>query len=535
MDGQAFLSGLRGFGDGWRFGREMVEGDAEDRRARAATLSAQQEAMAKSMDSKRKAEMDAWKERNKDDRARAQRELTARRYTQLGEQSDRDYALNKERYGLEEQRYTDAAPTREQQLRRLKYDNARAEAEQTKRVADDEYVQGAQAELKDFQSYWDGKLDEGKATRWDSVMGIAATDPRPAREALQDLLPKSAALMQQGQLDAVAQLWASPQGKTAMAAWEPAYKASVGSTVEGGNYVIQDVNPNRLEMNPDGRGAAMILDVSIAPSNAFRTQLEAQMAKATTPEERARIERQLAPSTYQAPLTQGRVAVAEGGQPRIFTADEFAQGLSSLDKRVAFHQQNPEAVEKLRRRLLARASGKDMTSGLAAEAKLEGDFMQEAAKQEDQRIARGNLDVRERGLNLKRVGTGAGNGSVKAKLEAIERATRIPKIKDKETDEWFYDPELVEHRNAVTAKATDLILQDNAISVEDALRQADAAVPMPKSAVDQKLASLMERTPPAAPAEQGLSPTGNIDGMRIRNPKTGQEMVLRNGAWMPVR
>jgi len=539
MNGNSMMGGVNGFMQGWRFGREMVEGDELDRKARAAAIAAQEASSANAFTEMAKYDRDQLKEQGRADRANASLEETRAYHRQLGSNADREFGLRQNQFDQSKTQYEAGAPMREAQLANEQLKNQETQLKVQKSKEDDAYIKARQTDLKEFEDYWSGKLAPDRTKAWDATIGIAAQDPRPAKAALQSILPKAAELMKQGRLDDVRSLWASPEGKQAMSAWAPAYQSSKGSTVEGGRYVIQDVQPNRLEPVNGGQGMAMILDVGIAPSKQFAEELTRQRAAAKTPEEIARIDRQLAPSTYQAPLTEGRVAVSDGGQPRIFSREEFAAGISNLNKRIAFHEQNPKVVEDLRRRLLARASGTGVSDSLKAEAKLEGDMYQEQARLVDQDLKRQGLDLRIQAQKDKASGKDNSLQVIKMKQAGVDKATQLPKTWDAENGLWKVDPELVTRRNGVNARAKDIISENPSISITDALKQADSEAPSPQSEVDRRMADIFQQqSKQAAPAEQGMSSTGNIDGMTravVGPDGKSATAVFRNGGWVIQR
>lgn len=536
MNGNNMLGGIGGFMQGWRYGRELVEGDENDRKLRAAQLASEEAAAAESRKEQAKTDREAIKQQAKNEQFRITSEQTAARDASNNANAQANLAISAGRLGLDNTHYIEGAPMRAAQLTNEEWKNKEAQLRTEKAQTDDRFVADSRRDLEEFDQWTrgDSAMAPEHAARWDTMFGIAAQDPKPAMAALQKILPQSAELFKQGNLQGISQLWGSPEGKVAMEAWAPAYKTSIGKTVEGGRYTIQDVNPNRLEMA--NNGVAMILDVSIAPSKQFAEELTRQRAAAKTPEEIARIDRQLAPSTYQAPLTEGRVAISDGGKPRIFTQQEFAKGISNLQQRLAFHQQHPDQVDKIRRRLLARASGSGVSDALKAEASLDKELIIEQAKVEDQAMRAKGLDLQERGLNMR--ANGRDNPAVKLNqtLASIDRSTNMA-TRDTTVDgeRQSVSRELLDFHSKVNTKARDLAMQDPTLSAEQAIQRAWDMVEMPQSEVDKKIAGIRASQTAPTPAAQGMSPTGNIDGMtrQVIGPNGERfSVVLRNGQWV---
>ncbi len=524
MNGNSMAGGVGGFMTGWRFGREMVEGTEADRQARAQALAAQEEAIAKRAAEERKITLEGIKLSRKDTIAQRTKEQTDAWHATLDENADASRTLQQERLNAENTRYQEGAPLRQQQLEFAKLRQQEAALKAEKQKDDAAYREAASQELKDFDQWRTGDpaLDPARARSWDTLANIVVQDPKPALAALQQILPQSAELYKAGNLKGISELWASPAGKTAMQAWAPAYRTAIGKPVEGGNYVIQDINPNRLEMAGDG--VAMILDVGIAPSPAFAEQLTRQRAQATTPEAIARIDRQLAPSTYQAPLTEGRVPVGEGGQARIFTQAEFAAGVSNLQQRLAFHEQHPEEVAKVRRRMQAAASGAGRSEGMKAKVALDNTLIQEQLRQQDQVLRQEGLAQRQAGTAGRDKGT-----ELNRKFAAVDKATGLA-IRDtfKDDARQSVSREVMDYQQALNLRAKDLLTRQPGLGLEEAFQQAEALTPLPESEIDKKMAGLRGRLP----AKPEPSATGHIDGARQQNPVTGEVVVLRNGQWV---
>jgi hypothetical protein len=540
MNGNSMLGGVGGFMTGWRFGREMVEGDDQDRKARAATLAAQEEAATKAIEGRRKIDMEAYKEQGKNNRYEAGLKQTQIRDGNNNANAEANIALAAGGLGLRNAEWNAGAPMRDAQYQNEQLKNEEARLRTQKQQADAAYVDERRKDVDEFEKWTrgDASMDPERASRWDTVFRIATQDPKPAMAALQKLLPQAAELMKQGKLEDVSRLWGSPEGKVAMQAWEPAYKTAVGKPVEGGRYVIQDAQPNRLEMVDAGdkKGPVMILDVSIAPSKQFAEELTRQRAAAKTPEEIARIDRQLAPSTYQAPLTEGRVPIGEGGKPRVFTQEEFAKGVSNLQQRLAFHEQHPDEIAKIRRRLLARASGTGISDSLKAEAAMDNTLIQEELKRQDQAMRQEGLGLKREGLALKRAGKDNTGSDLNRKFSAVDNATRLATRDtfNQDGDRQSVSRELLDYQQQLNIRTKDVLSRNPELGIEQAFEQAKGLTPLPESEVDKQMANIRQQfsaQPPAQP--QGMSPTGNIDGLTATNPTTGQKMVLRNGRWQP--
>jgi hypothetical protein len=529
------LGGVQGFMSGWRFGQEMVEGTEADRKTRAAAVAAQQEAAAKSAAERHKFALEAYKQGQMNTRAEQNRTMTQRRYDDINANAEADRAVRVGGLALDNTRYKEGAPMREEQFQNERLKNEEARLRTQKQQADAAYVDERRKDADEFDKWarGDASMDPERASRWDTLAGIAAQDPKPALAALQKILPQSAELYKAGNLKGISEVWGSPEGKVAMQAWAPAYKTAVGKPVEGGRYVIQDINPNRLEMAGDG--IAMILDVNIAPSKPFAEELTRQRAAAKTPEEIARIDRQLAPSTYQAPLTEGRVPVGEGGRARIFTQEEFSKGVSNLQQRVAYHEQHPDEVAKMQRRLLARASGSSISDSLKAEVAMDNAMIQEQLKAQDQALRKEGFDLKKRGQDMKAAGKGGSTAVLNRKFASVDAATKLA------TRDTFPDGErqsvsreILDYQQQLNIRTKDVLSQNPELSLEEAFKQAADLTPQPQSEVDTRMAALANRMRTGSPAPaQGMSPTGNVDGTRLRNPTTGAVVVFRNGQWVP--
>ena len=520
MNGNSMLGGVSGFMSGWQFGREMVEGDDGDRKARAALQEEQAKAAIAATAERGKFDRDWMKEDRKDTRYGAGLAVTQARDANTAKNNDRNFDLNQKRFGLDARRYEEGAPMRDAQYQNEQLKNEEARLQAQKRQADADYMQQVRQDQTEFEKWsrGDADLTPDRASRWDTMFGIAAQDPKPAMAALQKLLPQAAELMKQGKLEDVSRLWGSPEGKVAMQAWEPAYKTAVGRPVEGGRYVIQDAQPNRLEMVDAGdkKGPVMILDVSIAPSKQFAEELTRQRAAAKTPEEIARIDRQLAPSTYQAPLTEGRVPIGEGGKPRVFTQEEFAKGVSNLQQRLAFHEQHPDEIAKIRRRLLARASGSGISDSLKAEAAMDNTLIQEELKRQDQAMRQEGLGLKREGLALKRAGKDNTGSDLNRKFSAVDNATRLATRDtfNQDGDRQSVSRELLDYQQQLNIRTKDVLSRNPELGIEQAFEQAKGLTPLPESEVDKQMANIRQQFSTQPPAQsQGMSPTGNIDGM----------------------
>ena len=516
MNGLAMLGGLNGFREGFRFGRELVEGTEDERKSRLAAEQAQNEMAGKAMADRRKTAFEA-----------AKFDELQKYHAGLQDNANRGLNVQEANLGLNQRRYDEGAPQREATLTNTGLQTDRLERERAEQLQHQAWREGAAKKQQELDEVLNGRGTPEAVARWAPTLGLVAQDAPAARDKLNNLVAQSQQLAQQGKVPEADALWSTPEGRDALnAAWGPLIKRPVGQITEGGKYVIKDVSPTGLIRDPNGNRLGVNLEVTRGPTPEYKRQLEGVLASNASPEQKAEAQRELQDSKYTAPLTNERTPVAQGGTIRYFTPQDFAQGVSMIDRLATEQERDPEKFNRIRGRVAAIASGKTREESNAKLLQYD-----EAARDDDAKAA--DLKLREERLALDKEKNA--NGAVgkdqtltrqRMTMGAWEKLTKVPFTKNAE-DEYKQDPVELERMNKIRMKGYDLIRNsDGNISLEEVMKKAKEGLPSSASEV-------------RAPVDD-IAGFGNTTPSQRRTPEhtatdaNGQKMGWFGDHWEPM-
>ena len=113
-----------------------------------------------------------------------------------------------------------------------------------------------------------------------------------------------------------------------------------------GRQVVRGTELLRMVRHPGDNKIGFEVMVQPGPSPQRATEIETAL-KTASPQEAEALQAELNPPAYRAMLTNDRVPVAQGGEPRWFGPDELQKAIYGLGKVVELHQNNPDFAVKM--------------------------------------------------------------------------------------------------------------------------------------------------------------------------------------------
>ena len=387
MNGRNMLAGLQGAMDGFRWGREIMGDTPEDRATRAAQVAAESKAAAQ----ERKQQQDLYKFNTQEARLKSQAEETER-HNQVGEANAAgNLGLNNARLKTEQEHYADGAAKRQA-------DQMIAEDTLAQKQEAANYRRGAQESLGTFSAIMDGSATPEQVAQAKRFFPTLVQDAATNSAKLKELFGRAAPYVQAGNFKAADDLMSTPEAQDAVnAAFGPQIQRRVGELVDDGRFVVSNARSVGVVRSPDNKRLSLMVETTQEPTPEYRKYLEQQAAAAPDEASRNAVLQQLQPQVYSAPLTEGRIPVAQGGQQRWFSPEDFQNGVSLLDRIAETQRKHPEHIELIRAQLEGLASGSDAASGMK-EANLNVDKLYSRRARE--------MDLKLQEERLKREGSG---------------------------------------------------------------------------------------------------------------------------------
>lgn len=347
--GNALLGGIGGFMEGWRFGRELVEGDAADRQSRAVAQAAQQKAQTaaeKQAFERSKFETTqnvAIDKANQLDRRRGlQLEAQKNHWGVLEDQGRQSADLAKRKFTQDQYEFNADRPYRNAQTADIqgRVDNRnREQAFQTEALSTGEAMRKALG---------GGELNDDEFTRVNRILPWYSQDAVNSQKRLRSVFVQAAQKYQAGDDAGAVALFGTDEGKQALvAAFGPMIAQTVGSVSKDGYYRTQSVEPVGLFRDPTGKNLGVNLRVTReltedAKSRLGRVANDPSLSKEEREQARGIL---TADHTVLAPLTDGRVPVGEGGSPRFFTPQEMHSATANIAKLAQWQREKPEEFQ----------------------------------------------------------------------------------------------------------------------------------------------------------------------------------------------
>ena len=464
------LAGLEGVMKGYDFGQKIMGQDPETRKARAAQDAAEIKAASDAM--KREAGMQkALMQRDMDQQRLGE---TKRYHDNLQSNTEYQQWLQTRQGERDERRLNSQIPLTEEQIKDLQFKRRQREEDQAYR---DEAVRN----LGDFEALTGGRADPEQMQRAMRFLPMALQNAGGNAAKLRDIAGRAKGLMDKGDLAGADALWSAPEGQQALNdAWGPLFSRTVGYTDEDGMHRVTDAKAVGVQRSPDGAGLTFKIRTTWEPTDAFKAHVEQQIGAASSEEERNQLRAMLQPHTYDAPMTEGRVPVARGGAPKYLTPEDFQRGVTKLDEIARWQQENPDAVENLRTQLLGMASGENRAKGLER-AQIELDKLYQ------RRAGDADRKLREEQFKLQKDKAAKGGGNnvenlIKGWRGYIGRQMPGPD----EEDIGGARKRLAD----LQIRGEDIIRRSNGdISLQDAMRQAQAEMPVPHTDVVDSIMS----------------------------------------------
>jgi len=467
------LGGIQGFHEGFRFGREMVEGTEDERRTRLAAEAARNELAGKAMAERRKATIDAVKF-----------EELKNYHAGLQDNANRGLNVQEGNLGLNQQRYVEAGPQRQATL-----ENTNLRGDQTAQEVDiqsqhEQWRKEAQGQQDELNSVLEGKAAPELVSKWAPTLGLATQNAPEALAKINNLVASSRDLAKQGRLPEADALWGTSEGRDALnSAWGPLIRRPVGQVIDNGKYVIKEVTPTGLVRHPGENKLSMNLEVTRGPTPEYKKHLDEIIASSASPEEKSQAQRELQDSKYAAPLTSGRTPLGEGGTPRWFSPDEFAKGVNVIEKLAIAQEQDPKKFERLRGRVTAIASGKTRAEGNANLLRYDDKMLDNDAAAEDLKIRQARLKLSEGRANGGLAGKDDTLTRQRMQMSALKDLTKAPYSKN-EDGEYKQDPVVLERYNRIRMKGYDIIRNsDGNTSLEEVMKKAKEGLPLPAAEI----------------------------------------------------
>ena len=500
MNGRNMLAGLQGAMDGFRWGREIMGDTPEDRATRAAQVAAASKEAAQA----RKQQQDLYKFGKQEERLTAQAKETADHNRATEANAAGNLGLNNARLKTEQEHYADGAAKR-QADQMIAEDNVRQRQEA------ETYRRGAQENLGTFSAIMDGSATPEQVAQAKRFFPTLVQDAATNSAKLKELFGRAAPYVQAGNFKAADDLMSTPEAQDAVnAAFGPQIQRRVGEVVDDGRFVVSGARSVGVVRSPDNKRLSLMVETTQEPTPEYRKYLEQQAAAAPDEASRNAILQQLQPQVYSAPLTEGRIPVAQGGQQRWFSPEDFQNGVSLLDRIAETQRKHPEQIELIRAQLEGLASGSDAASGMK-EANLNVDKLYSRRARE--------MDLKLQAERLKREGSGKDKDHTENMVQGLRSVVgRISPSSDEEDVQG-----LRERQSKLQMYAEDAIRSGKAKSIEEAITQAEAQLPMTQEAVSAQVGNAItgrftgggQPAPSAAPI-QGMTPLQADIGRRLQ-------------------
>ena len=470
------LAGLEGAMKGYQFGQMIMGQDPETRKARAAQDAAEIKAASDAM--KREAGMQ---------KALMQRDMDQQRLDELKKyhgnlQSNavRGLDIQQGHLDLGEQRRKDGLPLAEEQLKKLRFENEQRQANQA-------YQQQATQDYIDFENLVGPNPSEEQFNRAKRFLPMVLQDAGANSARLKDISRQAYALMEKGDLAGADALWSSPQGQEAInAAWGPLFANTVGHVDDDKLHQVVDAKAVGVQRSPEGDKLAFKVRTTWAPTERLKAWVNEQIGAASSEEERNQLRAMLQPHTYDAPMTEGRVPVRNGGAPKYLTPEDFRQGVGWLDRLEQWKRENPDAVEMIRARRAGMASGTNPAEGLKRS-------LLETDKVARRMLERDSLNLRQRAQDFRESQASAkGGDGVESALRQWNKNMDKLEPSPYDEDDEGYTREKRERYANIRMKGADYIRERGGnVSLQEVFDHVQGQVALPESEVAGQVSSLM--------------------------------------------